>query len=441
MYKTLSAPHVLQIEVSSLCTNNCQHCYNFWRKDKNTTPVADLSLEHTDRVMDQVVENKVFHIVLTGGEPLLNKKGLFRILEQAAQSGITSGLNSTLVTLTESDAVKLKESGVSIVLTSLLGPTAEIHNQIAQKERVFEKTVRGIGLLQKAKVPVSVNMVVSKKNCHLIRETAILVKSLGLKSFNATRAGCPGNCSDFSEFSLNLQEFRSYLEDLYLVGSDEKMVVDVLSCYPLCGIKEVNRYQAFADRRCMAGVNTLTISATGDIRPCSHLDISYGNLLQDNLSEVWKRMTEWRDGSMMPVVCKTCKILPWCGGGCRMEAKTRNGSSSETDPYISIPDIDYVFGQLTSRKKPTPSLPSVVCLNRKMRWRPEEFGAAVFVGTRFGCYLNHKGLALIQSLQPNADILTADLVKRLGVGQEKFVIGLVERKVLVSSNDLERERR
>jgi len=81
-------------------------------------------------------------------------------------------------------------------------------------------------------------MVVSKKNQHLIHETAALVKSLGLKSFNATRAGCPGNCSDFSEFSLDLQEFRSYMEDLYTIDNNEGMSMDALSCYPLVESKK-----------------------------------------------------------------------------------------------------------------------------------------------------------------------------------------------------------
>jgi len=67
-----------------------------------------------------------------------------------------------------------------------------------------------------------------------------------------------------------------------------------------CGIKEVNRYQKFTRRRCMAGVNTITISSSGDVRPCGHFETNYGNLLQEDLSDVWQRMTEWRDGSMIP---------------------------------------------------------------------------------------------------------------------------------------------
>ncbi len=439
MYKTLSAPHIIQIEVSAMCTNCCQHCYNFWRQggDGQTTS-ANLSLEQVSRIMDQIIGHRVFHLVLTGGEPLLNKKALFEILRRATENNITTSVNSTLVTLTKEDALKFKELGVSMVLTSLLGPTAEIHDQIVQRNTAFERTVKGIRVLQEAKVPVSANMVVSRKNQHLIRETGNLARSLRLKSFNSTRAGCPGNCFNFSEFSLNLQEFRLYLEKLHTFGDTEKMPVDVLSSYPLCGIKEVDRYQKFASRRCMAGVNTLTLSVTGEVRPCSHFDVSYGNLLQEDLSVIWQKMTEWRDGSLIPAVCQSCKVLPWCGGGCRMEAKMRNGSPSGLDPYASPSDADYVFGQLKGRRKESSSLPVTVRLNPKIRWRLEDFGAAIFAGTRFACYLNHKGLELIKSLSHGLDLSTADLIKRSGTG-EAFMAGLIERKVFVPNNPKEKE--
>lgn len=441
MYKTLSAPHVLQIEVSSLCPNRCQHCYNFWRKSGGPVAHASLSLSQADRIMDQLINHKVFHIVLTGGEPLFNKAVSFRILERAAISGITTSMNSTLVKLTASDATRLKELKISVVLTSLLGPTAEVHDEMVQRKSAFEETLHGIHVLRSAEVPVSINMVISKKNNHLIRETGNLAKSLGVSSFNVTRAGCPGNCFDFSNFSLNLDEFRSYLGELHTFGNENNMSVDVLSAYPLCGIKEVNKYQDFTSRRCMAGVNTLTISASGEVRPCTHFDESYGNLLEENLANIWHKMTEWRSGSLMPEICRSCKVLPWCGGGCRMEAKMRSGSLCNLDPYASPPDADYVFEQLKSRVKQNTPLPSTVRLNPRIRWRPESFGAVVFNDTRFACYLNSEGFQWLKKLPRNTDLPTADLTEKFERVREGFVEGLVERKVLIPSNSNAQERR
>lgn len=207
MYKTLSAPQIVQIELSSLCPNNCQHCYNFWRNKGDNKGCSlegspNMSINQIEAIMDQLIEYRIFHIILTGGEPLLNKNVLFRAIEKAKENGITTSINSTLTTLNDRDCAKLKELEVSIVMTSILGPNPGIHDQLVEKHGAFQQTVEGINLLQNFNVPVTINMVITKKNKMYISETMRLAKELGLKSFNCTRAGCPGNCQNFDEYSL-----------------------------------------------------------------------------------------------------------------------------------------------------------------------------------------------------------------------------------------------
>ena len=51
MYKTLSAPLVVQVEISEKCPNRCLHCYNFWRRNDKKTKLVNMSLEKIDRVV------------------------------------------------------------------------------------------------------------------------------------------------------------------------------------------------------------------------------------------------------------------------------------------------------------------------------------------------------------------------------------------------------
>lgn len=434
MYKTLSAPLVVQVEISSRCTSKCLHCYNHWRKDGDPKiHGADLSEEGIDKIMDQLVHHRLLHIVFTGGEPFLNKHILFRALKKAQTSGITTGINSNLVPVTAEDAVRLKRVGVTSVLTSLMGPTSEVHDGISQCKGSFKKAVEGIRFLQKAGVPVVVNMVVSQKNKQYLGETAAFVKSLGIKHFNSTRAGCPGNCTDFSELSLNLQDFRDYLAELHATGEREQMSVGVLESYPLCAIKEVNRYKAFIGRRCSAAVTTLTVASDGDIRPCSHLDVVYGNIFKEDLASIWARMQEWRDGKLLPSECSSCKILAWCGGGCRMEAKMRNGSLSAIDPYISTRDVAYAASDLKklSRQVASSPLPLMFRVNPEIRWRTEQFGAVVFIGARFQCYLNAAATKLLQEIERGYTYQMSDFVSKSADNIEEFLGQLYQRQILV----------
>lgn len=369
MYKTLCAPLVIQIEISADCTNRCLHCYNFWRKDKELISENNLSSESIDKIIEQLIKIKVFHVVFTGGEPFLNKSVLFQAIEKLRAANITIGINSNLIPLNFADAKRLIQLNVVSVLTSIMAPNAKIHDEIAQFKGAFEKTIRGIRILQKVGISPMVNMVISQKNKYLLRETALFVKSLGIKHFNSTRAGCPGNCENFSELSISLPEFRNYLEELYVIGKQEKISVGVLESYPLCAIKDIKRYKSFIGRRCSAGIITMTIAVNGDVRPCSHLDVIYGNIFSKTISSIWGLMKEWRDGSLLPYECRICKILAWCGGGCRMEAKMRNGSFITLDPYAVLSDVEYVFSELFKiRRKISDSFPSTFQLNPKTRW-------------------------------------------------------------------------
>jgi len=278
-----------------------------------------------------------------------------------------------------------------------------------------------------------VNMVISQKNKQYLKETATFVKSLGIRHFNSTRAGCPGNCADFSELSLSLKDFRDYLAELHAIGEQEQMSVGVLESYPLCAMKEVNRYKAFIGRRCSAAVTTLTIASDGNIRPCSHLDTSYGNIFKEELASIWNRMQEWRDGKLIPSKCSSCKILAWCGGGCRMEAKMRKGSLSATDPYVSFQDVDYAAFELTKieRRATTSSFPFMFRLNPQARWRIEEFGAVVFIGPRFKCYLNTTATKLLQGLNRDRAYQLSDFTSKQDDDVEGFLWQLYKRQILV----------
>lgn len=435
MYKTLNAPLVVQIEIESACTNTCLHCYNFWRKDKNIIH-SRLSPSDLEIVMNKLATEGVFEIVFTGGEPLLNKRTLFYGLELAKKLGIGASLNSNLIPLTYEDAVFLKKSDLHSILTSIMGPCADIHDDIAQRKGAFKETLQGIKYLQKVGFTPLVNIVISQRNKKHLKETINFLVSIGIKHISSTRVGCPGNCSDFSAFSLSLEDFRHYLDELYTAGQENSVSVGVLESYPFCGIKELKKYQEFLGRRCSAGVTTVTISSDGTVRPCSHLDVQYGNLMIENLKTIWLRMNDWRNGSIIPNECKKCPLVRFCGGGCRMEAKMRGGSFTAMDPYSSIIDIDIAIQQFNnlSKSKKEIQIPLTFKLAKGIRIRNENFGSVIFVNHRFKSYLNKKATDFLRKLRPEV-VYTIEEIIKLGEYNKKelevFIPKLFIKKIIL----------
>lgn len=428
---------MVQIEATYRCPNICIHCYNFWRsKDElaQTKLQDNLTMEEMDHIVDQLIRFEVFHVIMTGGEPLANKRVVFHGIKRLRQAGITVGINSTLIPLKPKDASFLKEIGVSGVLTSILGPDAESHDAITQKPGSFDKTIRGIKLLQEAGMAVTANMVVSQANLHLMEQTASLAKSMGMKSFCSTRAACPANCTDFRDLALSLDEFRTYLERLYNIGQELNLTVDALEGYPLCGIKEVNLLSEFTSRRCLAGVTSLTVGPDCLIRPCSHMDEVYGDLTTEDLDAIWAKMNQWRTGAMLPETCKTCELVAHCGGGCRMEAKMIKGSINAMDPYASPQDVPYTLTRLPVQKR-TVEFNGMKSfrLNAQIRWRREDFGSIVFLGQRSTCYLNTASTAFLESLEVGQVYQVDDVVSKYGDGAREFLYGLRTKRVIVST--------
>lgn len=431
LYQTLSAPISCQIELTTSCNHNCSHCYNFWRKDANRN---DISLDETtvSSVIKKMADAKVFDIIITGGEPLMKYDVLAYCIREARAAGLGVSLNSNLAPLTRSRARELRSLGIMQVLTSLMGPSPEIHDKLTQSQGSFDRIVRKIRMAQEEGIRVAVNMVVSKANLSAIRNTAKLVSSMGVKMFTATKAGCPGNCSDFSEFSLSKTEFRQYLRDLQEVGEELNLAIGALEGYPLCGIGNLDRHYSFIGRKCFAGVTTMTVASDGAVRPCSHLDMSYGNLFREDLTEIWKRMGAWRDGVYLPTVCKGCKLLPACGGGCRMEAKMSKGSLYGEDPYSSPEDLGESLSSLQRHRREMPKKGMVMNFEvRSYRYRAEPFGVTVLAG-RSRAFLSTAGFELLKQFKVGTPYSPHSVEIQWGsIDPGAFIRGLVQRGIAV----------
>lgn len=382
IYKTLSAPLDVQVEVTTLCNEACVHCYNFWRGKQFKEQVADfpqrtLQKDQLLHIMGGLIQAQVFSVTFTGGEPFLYRSTVIEGIRLAQEGGLDCSLNSNLTTMTPTAADRLKEVGLSSVLTSLHSFDEETHDAITQRKGSFKRTIRGIKVCQEAGLSVAANMVVTRMNQNQVFETGAFVKKLGVKTFSATKATpCLGG-TNFSEISINREAFKQMLEDLLRLEKDTGMDVDVLMSYPLCALGDSNHFRKFAQRSCAAGVTTCTIGADGGIRPCSFADESYGNIFSETLSQAWLRMEDWRDGSRLPKKCVSeCKYFSLCGAGCRMEAKFA-GDRKGMDPLATDP-LDVIYSPVTEfDHAPSDFWEKRLIVNPNLRLRRENFGGII----------------------------------------------------------------
>ncbi len=70
--KKLESPLVVQLELTEGCNHRCCYCYNSF---SHTGKINSLNIDQLKIILDQLIENDVFSLVLTGGSLFLIAKG------------------------------------------------------------------------------------------------------------------------------------------------------------------------------------------------------------------------------------------------------------------------------------------------------------------------------------------------------------------------------
>lgn len=329
-YRTLKAPLAVQVEITDNCNERCSHCYRSCQLATITNTV--LSPEGARTIVRKVAEAGVFTIAFTGGEPLLYPKSVIAGIEEARANNLEANVNTNLQALTEPVIECFTRNNVK-VLTSLASKDAELHERIVNLKGSFPRLMRNMKRLIDAGVKVSANMVVRKDNYQQVYETGMFAFNLGVQRFSATKAA-PTNGIPYETYAPTGEQIKSSLDDLLRIHRETGKTVDILESYPMCFLKDLDKYRMFARRNCTAGVYNCSISPNGNVRPCSHATVSYGNALTGDFVEAWKGMEDWRRAEYLNEICRSCPYVFECSGGCREDAKVLYGDICGKDPLM-----------------------------------------------------------------------------------------------------------
>ncbi|MBP7733579.1 MAG: radical SAM protein [Caldisericia bacterium] len=373
MYKKLSAPVSIQWELTSWCNQKCMHCYNYWR-DKDIT-INYLDKEQQKVVVREILQNKIFDVCLTGGEPLVVLEYYYDSLMILVNSGVSLGLN-TNASMLNSDHIRiLKDLGINGLLISLVSSDRFVHDKITGIDGSFERVINGISFAKENGLGISISMVGSKLNKETVLETAELSCKLGAKSFCVTRPSWPLWQKDFTKYSLSHEEILEMFDKAILAHEKFGLRIDTLVPCPTCGFKTDKQREYFGNRGCGSGKSSIIIGSNGDIRPCPQSEESFGSIF-DGLKKAWDKMKKYRDDSLIPYYCKKkCQAFPYaCHGGCRANSKNVCGSADSEDPMctkiISTNMVKKLFESNGSNE---------FLISKFIRYRKEKFGYIAYL--------------------------------------------------------------
>lgn len=435
----ISAPITVQLEVTEKCNYRCPHCYHLVN-DGNLERGFDFC-ENDGTVLNvakRLVNAKIFNVVLTGGEPLTKKKLTLKLIKYFRAHNVTVSLNTNLVLMDDDFLDKFINFGGNGMLISCPASTPKIYKEMTGNGN-FRQFSKKVQKLVKKNVHFTVNMVVNKNNLTIVRETATKMIGLGVKRFVATPMALNVLYPDFKHF-LSVKDIRRVIKDLVWVKKNFGIYVDIMEALPKCVFPKDIRCLGlnFLKRKCQAGITTMAVSTNGDIRPCAHNPQVYGNIFEENLSNVWEKMFDWRNGSYIPKDCKKCRVLNICLGGCRMTAKAYDmmGRQSSKDPWMLKPlrndDFKEKNVNFDFSKK------SIIRFSKKFQFRREGDGYLIHSAKNKILVINTEFFALVKYLEKVDEVRLDKLANRSNISfnDRNFqkIIKLLLRNKFISLN-------
>ena len=426
MFRTLKSPLNVQVEVTEECDNCCRHCYNFFRH--NDYKCKTMSFSEIDQIVDELSSLQVPKVTITGGEPLVALKESLYLTEELRKRQIGVNLNSNLVSFSKEIGLSFKKIGVTSIMTSLIADVPSLHDWVTQNHGSWLKSTSGIRLAQKMGFRVIVNMVLTKWNFNRLRQTGDLAGSWGVDKFGATRACSPSPIAlDFSPNTISTSDLRESIKILYELKEKWGYKVDVLEHYPWCALQDIDKYRYLARRKCSAGVTGATIGVNGQLRPCGHSTMTYGNVFEEGLQKTWSNMEDWRNQEYSKE-CSGCEYYKLCTGGCPVEAQNspmgRDHHCSNSKNIIFTSDEKFSLGL---------SLDTVFQFSPGVMLRKETFGGIMVSGTSGAVLVDKKTFDIFCILLEQKSFTISgilDIFKLDSESTEGFISKLFKRKLI-----------
>ncbi len=312
----------IQWHLTERCNLHCTHCYQTGQSSEELSfsEISDTLEEVADMLAAWTADYGMSlapSFTITGGEPFL-RQDIFAILGEISDRGFESYLLSNGTLVNAQKAGMLASLGVKGVQISIEGPE-EVHEQIRGKGS-FSSSLRGVGHLLDAGLPVTLNVTLSELNADYFPDLVALASSLGVPRLGFSRLVPAGRGEALLAKALEPEKVRRIYREIFSLNIPGlKIVTGDPVASQLVSAFDGADGGSVPTGGCAAGLSGLTLLPDGTIVPCRRLCLPLGNVRRDSLREVWATsevLGALRDRSRYSGKCGACARWANCRG-CR----------------------------------------------------------------------------------------------------------------------------
>lgn len=303
--------HSLCLNLANMCNLSCEYCYADGGNYGQVETI--MSSEIAQKGIDWFAAyNSSPHIILFGGEPLINKKVIQDIINHNGKN-LTYSINTNATLLDEDILNVLIENNVKVSIS--IDGTCKTHNS----QRVYKDGTHTYEhIVEKLhKLPESImkklwaRVTITNKSFSIYDEIISLI-NLGFKKIDMSFVS--GN----KHFSERLENLSQWLEDIDKLAalSIQKWINNEVVIYPFVKVFQSVIYDRDAQQTCTAGREMLSLQPNENIVPCFKFNNYPLGTLNNGISQEKVCDFEQYKKTIRTLICDGCWAYKFCGGLC-----------------------------------------------------------------------------------------------------------------------------
>lgn len=326
----LLGPLAVHVEVIAACNLSCTHCFAGELPRKTSLTTAEL-----DRVFGELAALGSFRLGLTGGEPLL-RKDLLDVIDAATAHGLHPCLTTNGLLLDEHLAKELGRRELVWLNISLEGARPQT-NDAVRGAGTFDAVIAKLRALGRH-LRFTLAFTITSRSAAEVEACAELAREVGAHTAVFRPVYPVGVAREHPELSPTFAEYSGALARLAGTCAAELPEPEAAAGTRRAALRSIDGFSpalrvetqavTYQGPGCGAANLVASISASGDVNPCSFLGSAFesGNVRDRPFAEIWsaghafRRLREQAAGDGFR-------------GGCRARALAAHGSAFAPDPW------------------------------------------------------------------------------------------------------------